>query len=200
MTATVGQQEGILTLSLPGKGMTDDEFFEFCQLNRNLKIERNAEGQIIIMSPTGGQTGTWNLEISAELSIWNRKYKLGRAFDSSTGFKLPNGAEYGPDTSWMLLEKWNTLTKKEKQKFIRIVPDFILELRSINDRVERIQEKIEEFMEFGCRLAWLIDPYERRTFVYQEDENIRIILFEETLTGGTILPGFEVKLSDLLVE
>lgn len=200
MTATVGQQEGILTLGLPGKGMTDDEFFEFCQINRGLKIERNAAGQIIIMSPTGGQTGNWNSLIGIELGIWNRTYKLGQTFDSSTGFKLPNGAEYGPDGAWMSIEKWNSLTKKEKQKFIRIVPDFILELRSINDKVERIQEKLVEFMEFGCRLAWLIDPYERQTFVYEKDGNMRIIPFEETLTGGNVLPKFEVKLSELLTE
>lgn len=200
MTAVLGQQEDRITLSLPGIGMTDDEFFEFCQLNKNLKIERNSEGQIIIMSPTGGQTGSWNAELNAELVVWNRKYKLGKTFDSSTGFKLPNGATYGPDGAWMTSEKWNALTKKEKQKFAPVVPDFIFELRSANDKIKPIQEKMEEFMAQGCRLAWLIDPYKRRTFVYEEDGSIHTISFNEKLSGGQVLPDFEVNLSELFQE
>ncbi len=200
MTAAVGLQEGIITLSLPGKGMTDDEFFEFCQLNRNLKIERNAGGQIILMSPTGGQTGRWNLVLSTELEIWSRKNKSGIAFDSSTGYKLPTGAEYGPDGSWLLKERWNALSKKEKQKFIPIVPDFTFELRSLNDNVERIQEKIMEFMELGCRLAWLIDPYERQTFVFEADKERQVVPFTKQLDGGEVLPGLQLNLSELLQE
>jgi Uma2 family endonuclease len=200
MTAVATQQSSLITLSLPGKGMTDDEFFEFCQLNKNLKIERNKKGEIIIMSPTGGQTGKWNARINGELYTWNKKYKLGETFDSSTGFKLPDGGEYEPDGAWMLLEKWNALTKKQKEKFVPIVPDFILELRSLNDKTERTKEKIVEFMQAGCRLAWFIDPYQKQTLVYESDGTTHSVLFEEILTGGDILPGFEIKLSELLVE
>lgn len=198
MTATTAQQQGIIVLRLPGSGMTDEEFFEFCQLNRDLRIERNAEGQIIIMSPTGGQTGNWNSEINAELVIWNRNHKLGKTFDSSTGFKLPNGATYGPDAAWMTNEKWNALSKEERKKFPPIVPDFIIELRSSNDSIEPIKDKIEEFMNYDCRLAWLVDPYEQRTFVYEADGSIHTIPFSEKLIGGKVLPGFEVILADVL--
>lgn len=197
MTAIASKFEGLVALSFPGKGMSEEEFFEFCQLNRDLRIERTSKGEIIIMSPTGTETGNWNFLISTELGIWNKKYKLGRAFDSSTGFKLPTGATYGPDAAWMPNEKWNALSQEERRKFAPVVPDFIMELRSPNDNIKPIEAKISEFMECGCQLAWLIDPAKQQTTVYRADSNVAKVPFDEFVTGEAVLPGFEVKLSEL---
>lgn len=197
MTATASKFEGFVALAFPEKGMSDAAFFEFCQLNRELKIERNSAGEIIIMSPTGTKTGGWNSEFTTELGIWNRKNKLGKTFDSSTGFKLPNGATYGPDAAWMPHEKWNALTLDEQDGFAPVVPNFIAEIRSKSDTLKPIQEKIIEFVECGCQLAWLIDPILQKTTVYRADGPEIEVPFDQILNGGTVLPGFEVILADL---
>lgn len=198
MTAVASRFEGFVALAFPGKGMSDEQFFEFCQLNRDLKIERNSTGEIIIMSPTGGQTGTWNALFISELVVWNKYSKLGISFDSSTGFKLPNGATYGPDAAWMPRAKWEALSAEEKEKFVPAVPEFIMELRSPSDSLLPIQEKIADFMACGCRLAWLIDPAKQQTTVYRADGSESVVLFEQVLTGEDVLPGFEVNLEELL--
>jgi Uma2 family endonuclease len=118
------------TLNLESISLTDEQFFQLCQNNRDVKFERNANGDLVIMSPTGGETGRRNFEIGIDLGIWNRKTKLGVAFDSSTGFKLPNGADRSPDASWITIERWNALTPEQRQKFIPLCPDFVIELRS----------------------------------------------------------------------
>jgi Uma2 family endonuclease len=197
MTAVANQFKGLVALSFPGKGMTDDEFFEFCQINQNFKIERNSKGQIIIMPLTGSETGSWNAALTAVLFNWAFQTKLGKAFDSSTGFKLPNGATYGPDAAWVSYEKWNALTPTERRKFAPVVPEFMMELRSPSDRLQPIKNKIAEFIECGCQLAWLIDPVKQRTTVYRAEGSETKVPFEELLTGEKVLPGFEVKLSDL---
>lgn len=197
MTAITSQFEGILALSFPEKGMSDEQFFEFCQLNRDVKIERNAHGEIVIMSPTGSETGNWNSSFNGVLFVWNNQTKLGKTFDSSAGFKLPNGATYGPDAAWMPMEKWNSISVAEKRKFAPLVPDFIMELRSPSDRLEPIQEKIAEFMECGCQLAWLIDPEAQQTTIYRADGSETTVAFDEMLSGEDVLPGFAVKLGEL---
>ena len=197
MTAITSQFEGILALAFPDKGMSDEQFFAFCQLNRDVKIERNAQGEIVIMSPTGSETGNWNSSFNGVLFVWNNQTKLGKTFDSSAGFKLPNGATYGPDAAWMPLEKWNSISAAEKRKFAPLVPDFIMELRSPSDRLEPIQDKIAEFMECGCLLAWLIDPEAQQTTVYRADGSETIVHFEEVLSGEDVLPGFSVNLANL---
>ncbi len=198
MTAVANRFEGFVALAFPGKGMSDEQFFEFCQLNRDLKIERNAQGEIIIMSPTGGQTGNWNALLTSELVIWNRDANLGITFDSSTGFKLPNGATYGPDAAWMSHAKWNALSAEEQEKFVPTVPDFIIELRSPSDSLKPVEAKIADFMACGCRLAWLIDPAKQQTMVYRADGSETVVPFEQALTGEDVLPGFEVNLRALL--
>jgi Uma2 family endonuclease len=197
MTAVASKFEGMIALAFPGKGMSDDQFFEFCQLNRDLKIERTAKGEIIIMSPTGGETGNWNAALTAVLFNWNFKKKLGRTFDSSTGFKLPTGATYGPDSAWITNEKWSTLSPAERKKFLPVVPDFIAEIRSENDNLQPIKEKIAEFMGCGCRLAWLIDSKNGVTYTYKADGSETKVPFNQLLTGEDVLPSFEVKLADL---
>ncbi len=192
--------ENLVAFLLPNGGLTNEQFFEFCQINRQLRIERSGEGQIVIMPPTGSLTGSYNSEFTIELGIWNRKHKLGRTFDSSTGFKLPSGADYSPDASWVSNEKWNALTKEEKLRFAPVVPEFIAEIRSPNDNLNYLKDKMEEFIAFGTRLAWLIDPQKRRTIVYQEDGEIHTFPFEHTLEGGAVLPGFSVNLEAIFVE
>lgn len=197
MTAFANNFEGMVALAFPGKGLSDDEFFEFCRINRDLKIERTAKGEIIIISPTGGETGNRNAALTGILFVWNQKTKLGRIFDSSTGFKLSNGATYGPDAAWVIQEKWNALTPSEKKKFAPVTPDFIAEIRSENDNLQPIKEKIAEFIECGCRLAWLIDPKNEVTYIYKADGIETKVPFDQMLTGEDVLPGFEVKLADL---
>ena len=197
MTATASKFEGFIALAFPEKGMSDAAFFEFCQLNRELKIERNSAGEIIIMSPTGTKTGARNARLTIALGIWNNKDNMGEIFDSSTGFKLPNGATYGPDAAWMPHDKWKALSPDEQEGFAPVVPDFIAEIRSKSDTLKPIQEKIIEFMECGCQLAWLIDPILQKTTVYQADGQEVEVPFDQILSGGSVLPGFEVKLVDL---
>lgn len=199
MTATASKFEGYVALAFPNEGMSDEEFFEFCQLNRGLKIERKSSGEIILMSPTGSKTGIRNARLIAVLFNWNELEKNGEVFDSSAGFKLPNGATYGPDTAWVSHNKWNTLSIEEQEGFAPIVPDFIAEIRSKSDGLKPIQEKIAEFMECGCQLAWLIDPILQKTTVYHMNGEEEDVAFDETLSGGSVLAGFEVKLSELFL-
>jgi Uma2 family endonuclease len=185
-------------LRLDAKDMSSEEFFAFCQLNNDLRIERTADGQMIIMAPTGSETGNRNSEINAEIVFWNRVHKLGVTFDSSTGFTLPNGAERAPDTAWIRKERWDALSPLEKKKFAPIAPDFVLELRSEDQSLSELREKMDEYMDCGCRLGWLIDPQNRRTYVYNENGEIQTVPFEEKLSGGEVMPGFEAVWGEVI--
>lgn len=186
-----------LMLRLPDVGWSDEVFYEFCQLNPDFRIERNEKKEILVMAPTSSETGRKNFEIVAELAIWNRKHQLGIGFDSSAGFKLANGAERSPDIAWIRSERWNELTVDQQDRFAPIAPDFVLELRSRDQNLTSLKAKMEEYMACGCRLGWLVDPQGRKTFVYTEDGDIKTVPFEETLSGGEVLPGFELQLSAL---
>lgn len=185
-------------LRLYAKDMSNEEFFAFCQLNNDLRIERTADGQMIIMAPTGSETGNRNSEINAEIVFWNRVHKLGVTFDSSTGFTLPNGAERAPDTAWIRKERWDALSPQEKKKFAPIAPDFVLELRSEDQSLSELREKMDEYMDCGCRLGWLIDPQNRRTYVYNENGEIQTVSFEKKLSGGAVMPGLEVVWGEVI--
>lgn len=185
-------------LLLDGQGMTDEEFHAFCMENADLRIERSAGGKIVIMPPTNAETGHYNSEINADLVIWNRQSKLGKTFDSSTGFKLPNGAERSPDSAWISNERWNALPVEQKKRFAPIAPDFVLELRSADQNLIELREKMDEYMTCGCRLGWLVDPPDRRTYVYSENGDIQTISFDDVLSGGDVMPGLEMRLADVL--
>lgn len=185
-------------LRMDAKDMSSEEFFAFCQLNDDLRIERAADGQMIIMAPTGSETGNRNSEINAEIVFWNRVHKLGVTFDSSTGFTLPNGAERAPDTAWIRKERWEALSPQEKKKFAPIAPDFVLELRSEDQSLSELREKMDEYMDCGCRLGWLIDPQNRRSYVYNENGEIQTVSFEEKLSGGEVMPGLEVVWGEVI--
>jgi Uma2 family endonuclease len=177
--------------------MTDEQFLAFCQLNPNARIERDSDLNVKIMPPTNSETGNYNAELIVELGIWNRQYKLGKIFDSSTGFKLPGGAIYAPDLAWISQNRWDALPASDRQGFAPIAPDFVLELRSPDQNFSDLKNKMEDYIAAGCRLAWLIDPQARKTWVYAENGDIQTIPFEELLSGGTVLTGFALRLADV---
>ncbi len=191
---------GTTLIHLPGEGFNDAQFFEFCMLNNELRIERQASGKIIVMAPITTSTGGRNADIFGELIIWNKKFKLGRLFDSSTGFTLPNNAVRSPDVSWVKWERWNSLSKVEQDKFAPICPDFVLELRSDSDMLTTLREKMNEYIANGCRLAWLVDPSKQQTMVYHPDGSVEVIPFSEKLDGGEVLPGFEVVMGAIITD
>jgi Uma2 family endonuclease len=175
--------------------LTDEQFYQLCQANPEIKFERNAKGEIIIMSPTGGETGNRNSEVNAEFVIWNRQYKLGKVFDSSTGFKLANGAERSPDIAWIKQDKWDALTPQQKEKFPPIAPDFVLELMSPTDRLQNLQTKMQEYIKNGVKLGWLIDRKNRYVEIYRHGQAVEILNNSVTLSGENILPGFVLDLN-----
>lgn len=179
--------------------LNDDEFYDFCTQNDELKFERDSHGNIIIMPNTGGKTGELNSALNAELFIWNRKFKLGTVFDSSTAFKLPTSAVRSPDVAWISKERWDSLTESEQEKFPPLCPDFVIELMSLSDNeVDSKKKMTEEWMANGCRLAWLINPLSEKVFIYRENGEILIVNgFENKLSGEDILPNFELDLSIL---
>ncbi|WP_254173213.1 Uma2 family endonuclease [Planktothrix pseudagardhii] len=175
--------------------LTDDQFFELCQNNRDLKFERTASGVLTIMSPTGGNTGRRSIKIATQLEIWSSKTNLGEAFDSSTGFKLPNGADRSPDASWIKRDRWDNLTPQQQEKFLPIAPDFVVELRSASDALKPLQNKMKEYQENGAKLGWLIDPKNQRVEIYRPDQEVEILENPTTLSGENVLPGFILDLT-----
>ncbi|MEQ9298220.1 MAG: Uma2 family endonuclease [Cyclobacteriaceae bacterium] len=179
--------------------MSDDEFFHFCQENSDTKFERNANGEIIIMSPTTFNTGDRNAEIITQLRVWNKKHQLGRAVDSDTGFYLPNGAMRNPDAAWVSNELLKTLPESELDKFPRLTPEFVIELKSKSDLLTSQQAKMGEWMASGCQLGWLIDPEKQIVYIYSAGEITTISGFDQKLSGEPLLPGFELDLSELIL-
>ncbi|MBE9036203.1 Uma2 family endonuclease [aff. Roholtiella sp. LEGE 12411] len=180
-----------LTVNLkPVLELTDEQFFQLCQANRDLRFERTATGELIIMPPTGGETGNRNAGLTAQLWIWNEQNKLGIAFDSSTGFKLPNGADRSPDASWLRLERWNALTQEQQTKFIPLCPDFVIELLSPSDSLKVAQEKMREYIDNGVRLGWLINRKLRQVEIYRQGQEVEVLESPVTLSGEDILQGF----------
>ena len=177
--------------------LTDEQFYQLCQKNRDLKFERSASGELIIMAPTGGDTGRSNFEIAVELGIWNRQTKLGVAFDSSTGFKLPNGANRSPDVAWIQQARWNALTPEQKAGFIPLCPDFVIELVSPSDRLTTVQEKRQEYRENGVQLGWLIDRKSQQVEIYRPNHDVEILKSPVSLAGEGILPGFVLSLDSI---
>ena len=175
---------------------TEDEFFAFCEANSELRIEQEPNGNIILMAPTGGVTGNTNANLTADLVIWDRKCGLGYTFDSSTGFRLENGAMRSPDAAWVEKARYEALTEEQKAKFLPLAPDFIIELRSASDALVPLQKKMLEWIEHGVRLAWLIDPQTRKATVYRADGSIDSqvadLASQVILSGENVLPGFEL--------
>ncbi|MBE9213491.1 Uma2 family endonuclease [Plectonema cf. radiosum LEGE 06105] len=177
--------------------LTDDQFYQLCQDNPDVKLERNQWGELIVMPPTGGETGNRNSELNAEFVLWNRKFLLGKVFDSSTCFKLPNGPNRSPDVSWIQLDRWNTLSEQQREKFPPIAPDFVLELMSPSDQLSDVQEKMVEYMAAGVKLGWLFNRKNRRVEIYRQGQAVEVLDSPTSLSGEDILPGFVLDLSIL---
>ncbi|MEM9089615.1 MAG: Uma2 family endonuclease [Cyanobacteria bacterium P01_F01_bin.53] len=188
-----------LTLQFPtSTQLSDDQYYEFCRANPDLRIERSAKGELILMPPTGGETGRRNASITVQLGIWNQTAKLGEVFDSSTGFKLPNGADRAPDTSWVTSARWKALTPEQKEKFPPICPDFVIELRSSTDRLSTLQAKMQEYIDNGARLGWLINRKDKQVEIYRPEQKTEILPNPSKISGESVLPGFELELEGIL--
>ena len=184
-----------LTLNLPTMlKLTNEQFEQLALANRDLRLELTAQGELVIMPPTGGETGNRNFELYLDLGNWNRRTSLGKAFDSSTGFQLPNGAKRSPDMSWITLEKWESLSAQQRKKFLPLCPDFAVELVSESDDLEDAQKKMQEYLDNGLRLGWLIVPKTQRVEIYRRDQAVECLQSPSTLSGEDILPGLVVNL------
>jgi Uma2 family endonuclease len=177
--------------------LSDEQFFQLCQDNRDLRLERNPKGDLIIMPPTGGKTGNSNAGITAQLWLWNNLNKLGVVFDSSTGFKLPNGADRSPDAAWIPLEKWQALTPQQKERFLPLSPDFVIELMSASDNIETARKKMQEYLDNGTRLGWLINRKTREVEIYRQGQAVEILTNPESLSGENILSQFVLELDSI---
>lgn len=199
MTTLLIQTEQIpLTVSFPALvQMTDEQFYEFCQANQDLRIERMATGEVIIMPPAFSDTGNRNIKISQQVANWSDQDGTGEAFDSSSGFTLPNGATRSPDASWIRLDRWNALTDEQKASFAPICPDFVVELRSSSDTLIGLQAKMQEYIENGAILGFLIDRKNCTVHVYRPDRTPEILENPETVSADPELPGFALRMAKI---
>jgi Uma2 family endonuclease len=181
----------------PVLNLTDDQLFELCQLNRDWRIEYTAQGELLVMPPTGGETGSQNAEITFQVQSWTRGDQTGVAFDSSTGFKLPNGATRSPDAAWVRRPRLTGLSREQKQKFLPLCPDFVIELRSPTDNLQAVLDKMQEYLDNGAQLGWLIDPLTRRVHVYLPQRPPEILEAPNTVSADPILPGFVLDLQKI---
>ena len=186
-----------INLSALANPITDLQFEQLCAQNQDTKFEMTSEGRLIVMSPTGSESGRQNADLLTQISIWNRQSKLGVVFDSSTGFTLPNGAKRSPDVSWIETTRWNELTKQQKRGFAPIAPDFALELLSPNDRLIDTQRKMQEYRECGVKLGWLIHPDEIRVEIYRLGQDVEILNAPSKLSGEDLMPGLVVELNEI---
>ncbi|MBD2146404.1 Uma2 family endonuclease [Sphaerospermopsis sp. FACHB-1194] len=184
-----------VTLNLdPIIRLTDEQFYQLCMANKDVSLELNAEGELIIVPPVGGESGRSEADLNFQVSLWNYQTKLGIVFSSSTIFRLPNGAKRSPDVAWIKLERWEALTEEERKKFPPLTPDFIIELRSETDRLKTLQEKMQEYIDNGLRLGWLINPQDKEVEIYRSEKPVEIVQLSAVLSGEDVLPGFELQI------
>ncbi|NUN64238.1 Uma2 family endonuclease [Pseudanabaena biceps] len=185
-----------LTISLQSViDLTDEQFFQLCHDNNDLRFERNSQGDITIMAPAGSETSARNSDVNADLVFWNRRTKLGIVFDSSGGFRLPNGSDRSPDASWIMKERWEALTMEERSRFAPICPDFVMELMSPSDSLKTLQTKMQEYMDNGARLGWLINRRDREVEVYRIGLSKEILKSPQSLSGEDVLPDFVLDMT-----
>lgn len=183
--------------------LTDEAFYQLCQNNSDIRFERTAKGELVIMPPVGGEGGKREADLTIDLGVWNRQAQLGVVFSSSAGFKLPNGAVgeacsasvRSPDAAWVSQARWDALPLEQRRRFPPLAPDFVIELRSETDEIEPLQAKMREYMDNGVRLGWLIDPKTRRVEIYSPDQPPEIFENPGSLSGEDLLPGFVLDLS-----
>ena len=181
-------------LNIKNVGLSDEQFYQLCQINEYYKFEQTAKDELIILPPSNLITGNREAELNGNLMIWNRQTKLGKVFSSSTVFTLPNGGKRSPDVAWIANERWESLTIQEKEKFAKICPDFVIELRSRTDSLSQLQEKMQEYLNSGLRLGWLIDPQNQQVEIYRQNQSVEIVSLPTSLSGENVLPGFILEL------
>ena len=192
------QTTAALTLNLRPLGkLTDKRLYQLCQANRELRFERTAQGELLVMAPTGGETGRRNSKLIQRLANWADADGTGLTFDSSTGFILPNGAMRSPDAAWVRRSRWEALTGEQKEKFVPLCPDFVVELRSATDALHALQAKLQEYIDNGALLGWLIDPEQERVYVYRPHAPVECLEKVDTITGEPVLPGWVLDLREI---
>ena len=177
--------------------VTHEQFQPIAAVNRDLRLERTEEGELIVMLPTGSETGKHNQNLSGQIWIWNHQTQLGVVFDSSSGFQLPNGADRSPDASWVKLERWQALTPEEREGFAPLCPDFVVELRSKSDNMEPLRHKMREYRANGASLGWLIDRKNKKVEIYRQGRDVEILDNPSTLSREDVLPGFVLDLTEV---
>jgi Uma2 family endonuclease len=195
--AVVTQLSAPLKLNLQAVRLTQEQFARLCQENPDLRFELTAQQELVIMSPTGSKTGRRNSRLTRHLDFWAETDGSGIAFDSSTMFTLPNGAIRSPDASWVRRERWDMLTEDQQEGFAPLCPDFVVELRSRTDRLSDLHDKMQEYIGNGARLGWLIDPIDKRVYVYRPDQPVGSLDNPATLSGDPVLPGFVLYVQEL---
>jgi Uma2 family endonuclease len=177
--------------------LTRSQFYQLCQENPDLKLERNAQGELIIMPPTGGETGRSNVHLILQVASWNEQNQKGEVFDSSTGFTLPNGADRSPDVSWVEKSRWDALTKEQREKFLPLCPDFVIEIMSPSDTLKKVQDKMDEYIKNECRLGWLINKKKQEVEIYRPGQEVEVLKSPPTLSGEDILPDFVLSMQKI---
>lgn len=180
--------------------VSDEQFLQFVQANPELRLERTAAGELIIMAPAGSESSSYNSELTTDVTLWNRKQALGKVFDSSSGFRLPNGAIRAPDVAWIEQSRWQELSAEQRKGFAPICPDFVIELASETDPVQTLQIKMQEYLENGCLLGWLIIPRTRTVEIYRPNQETEQVSFEIPLSGEAVLPELVVDLKTIFAD
>ena len=183
-----------IVLNLNSVNLTEEQFYNLCQDNENLRLERNGKGELLIMPPIGGKSGKREAELITDVNIWNRQTLLGEVFSSSTCFRLPKGGDRSPDVAWVSRDRWESLSLQEQEKFPPLCPDFVIELRSSTDSRKSLQEKMGEYLDNGLRLGWLIDPQKQQVEIYRQGQVVETLDLPVCLSGEDVLPGFRLEL------
>lgn len=191
------EEELVLHFGQTLQQMSDDEFFDFCARHESIRLERSAQGDLIVMPPTGGETGRSNFRLNIHFGNWVLADGTGEGFDSSTEFKLPNGAFRSPDVAWVRRERWDALSPEQRRKFPPLCPDFVVELRSDSDRLRMLQEKLEEYIANGAQLGWLIDPLQRKVWIYRPNAEPVCLDNPASVSGEPELPGYFLPLAEI---
>lgn len=191
------RDESVVLRMRPALRITADQLLEISSLNRDLRLELTAEGELVVTGPTGWETGDENSELNMQLRQWAKRDGGGRSSDSSTGFVLPNGAIRSPDAAWVANPRLSALSAEQRKKYLPLCPDFVIELRSPSDSLRATREKMEEHVENGARLGWLVDPGHRRVHVYKPGEPVRELENPEKVSGEGVPPGFELEMREV---
>lgn len=185
-----------VVLNMTRVNLTDEQFYNLCQVNQNWNLERTAQGDLVIMPPVRGESGHREADLITDLNLWNRQAQLGVVFSSSTIFSLPKGGDRSPDAAWIQSDMWNALTDKQKKGFPPICPDFVIELRSQSDALKPLKKKMQEYLASGLKLGWLINPQQNQVEIYRNSRDLEIKQLPTQLSGENILPGFILDLPE----